>query len=226
MGDEELEIVVEKIMGKKQVAVSGSHHLGETEKLRKLIEEYEDLILELNDVNGSKKGLERIWESGKIITERIDPDDKKDLDDILRYCPDITYSGTRSLYRWKYFYQLFPEKDYREDFSWSIYTEFCSAKPDEGTRKAYDKVADLDEQPPSFSIRTWRKFRDENKLSEEEIVRYAVKNASNSILNTDESEIKEGIKTALDLLNAEKPLDEDLVGEVIDEFQNQERELT
>lgn len=218
MSDEELEIVVEEIMGRKQVAVSGSHHLGETEELRELIEEYEDLILELNDVNENKGGLERIWESGRIITQKIDSDDKKDLDDVLSYCPDITYSGTRSLYRWKYFYQLFPEKDYREDFSWSIYTEFCSAKPDEGTRDAYDEVADLEEEPPSFSIRTWRKFRDEDDPAQEEIVRYAVKNASNSILNTNDSEIKEGIKTALDLLNLGIELDEELVESVIDEF--------
>lgn len=220
MNEDELEIVVEEIMGKKQVAVSGSHHLGETQKLRKLIEEYESLILELNEISENKDGLDMIWESGKVITDKVGGDEKKKLDDVLKYCPDIEYTNTRSLYRWIYFYQLFPEKGYRCDFSWSIYTEFCSAKPDDETRDIYDDVAQLDEEPPSFSIRTWRKFRNKDNPEKEDVIRYSVKNASNSILKNEDSDIKNGIRTAFDLLNIEGKIDNETFEGAVSEFKD------
>lgn len=217
---EDIEVKVKEMMGQKQVAVRGAQHLGNTQELRDLIQQYKEYIIELSDINDEYEGLERIWRSGRVISELMEDGGNKKLDELLQYCPDIDYSGTRSLYRWRYFYRLFPDKEYRDDFSWTLYTEFCSAKPDEGTKEAYEKIKDRNEEPPHFAIRTWRKFRDEDRPNLEEVARYAVKNGIGTVKNYDHEDIQEGIEVALKLLEIDENIPSEKIEKIKEELED------
>jgi len=222
---EEYEIEITEVMGSKQVAVKGVKHLGETEELRESIEKYSDAVIQLDKISEEYEGIERWWESGKVITEEVDSkDDGSQLRELLEYCPTIEYKHRRTFQRWRNFYLLFPEKGYDSKFSETFYRELCSNKPTEKTREAYDILRDADKEPHRSVISAWRKTEKNNIDSKTEISRIFIRKALKESKKFTEEDLKYFTELCLELNGLEPKIQDNEVQNIIDEVKEELRD--
>lgn len=158
--DENLDIRIEEVRGKKKVGVRGDFSLERRGEIRELVNNYGDALVRLYEINIEYSGLERRWHIGKVVEEEVEThEEEANLSKLVEYSP-FELESAWSLRRYNNFYNMFPDGDFDPDISPSKYDELATnERMEKGSALAYERFKKhADRTPTVWEIRAWAKM--------------------------------------------------------------------
>lgn len=155
--DEQPNIIVEEIRGKKRVGFRGMQYIDTPEsEMRELVVEYGDAIIALYEANEQYETPDRQWHYGRIIDEHVE-EDLSGLTQLWEYSTlEVAQRYDLKLYR--NFYKLFPNGEYDSDYPWALYSDMVKDKRMDESREVFDRLQeglDDDEVPRTYEYRAF-----------------------------------------------------------------------
>lgn len=154
--DNQPNIIVEEIRGKKRVGFQGAQYIDTPEsEMRELVEDYGDAIIALYEANEEYESPDRQWHYGRIIDENVE-DDLSRLTQLWQYSTlEVAQRYDLKLYR--NFYQLFPDGEYDSDYPWALYSDMVKDKRMDMSRRVFDRLQEGldDEVPRTYEYRAY-----------------------------------------------------------------------
>lgn len=153
--EEEPNIIVEEVRGKKRVGFQGTKYIETPEsEMRELVEDHGDAIIALYEVEEEYDSPDREWHYGRVIDQHVE-DDLSGLTQLWQYSTlEVAQRYDLKLYR--NFYQLFPDEGYDSDYPWALYSGMVKDKRLDESREVFDRlqtVLDDDERPRTYEYR-------------------------------------------------------------------------
>lgn len=153
--EEEPNIIVEEVRGKKRVGFQGTKYIETPEsEMRELVEDHGDAIIALYEVEEEYDSPDREWHYGRVIDEHVE-DDLSGLTQIWQYSTlEVAQRYDLKLYR--NFYQLFPNEGYDSDYPWALYSGMVKDKRLDESREVFDRLhaaLDDEERPRTYEYR-------------------------------------------------------------------------
>lgn len=150
-------IIVEEIRGKKRVGFRGMQYIDTPEsEMRELVEDYGDAIIALYETNEQYETPDRQWHYGRIIDDHVE-DDLSGLTQLWQYSTlEVAQRYDLKLYR--NFYQLFPDGEYDSDYPWALYSDMVKDKRMDESRAVFNRLQeglDDDEVPRTYEYRAF-----------------------------------------------------------------------
>lgn len=139
----------------------------EHDELKSLLDEFEETIVDLWDIytEENDKYLAR-WEMGRIYVEEVDDEEGKNK--LRKLAPLLPFSRSREerkAYRYRLFYEFFPDKQWSEKEAPGTYSELAQRMNSLGgtpadAREIYDEhIRDWDETLVRDEVRAWQKAK-------------------------------------------------------------------
>jgi hypothetical protein len=155
--EEESNIIVEEVRGKKRVGFQGTKYIETPEsEMRELVEDHGDAIIALYEVEEEYDSPGREWHYGRVIDEYVE-DDLSGLTQLWQYSTlEVAQRYDLKLYR--NFYQLFPNEGYDSDYPWALYSGMVKDKRLDESREVFDRLQatlDDDERPRTYEYRAY-----------------------------------------------------------------------
>lgn len=155
--DDQNNIIVEEVRGKKRVGFRGMQYIDKPEsEMRELVEEYGDVIIALYEINEEYDSPDQQWQYGRVIDEHVE-DDLSGLTEIWQYSTlEVVQRYDLKLYR--NFYQLFPDGDYDSDYPWALYSDMVKDKRMDKSKEVFDRLQAAlgdDERPRTYEYRAY-----------------------------------------------------------------------
>lgn len=155
--DDQPNIIVEEVRGKKRVGFRGMQYIDKPEaEMRELVEEHGDVIIALYEINEEYDSPDRQWHYGRVIDEHVE-DDLSGLTDIWQYSTlEVVQRYDLKLYR--NFYQLFPDGDYDSHYPWALYSDMVKDKRMDKSKEVFDRLQAAlgdDERPRTYEYRAY-----------------------------------------------------------------------
>lgn len=160
MSEEEPNIIVREIRGKKKVGFRGMEYIEKPEsEMRELVEEKGDAIIEFHDTEEDLTGPDKYWNYGRLVEEYTDEGLNEELRELLNYSTlDIAQSYDLRLFH--NFYKMFPEGEYDPDYPWAIYREMVVDKRFEESQDVFKRLQEqMDDEatPRTYEYRAFLK---------------------------------------------------------------------
>lgn len=124
-------------------------------ELRDLMNEYKQLILDLNEAyeEHSNNRLERAWAMGKIYKQEVEVSEQRAFSKLTPMLPFVD-SQNRNHYLYRAFYEMFPDKGWNENHNLSMLTEFAQRAGPKEAREIYDRtLSDYDKGTTKQEVR-------------------------------------------------------------------------
>lgn len=154
--NDEPNIIVEEIRGKKRVGFQGMGAIDKPEsEMRELVEKHGDAIIALHEVAEGYDAPDRQWHYGRIIDEHVE-EDLSGITQLWKYSTlEVVQRYDLKLYR--NFYRLFPDGEYDSSYPWALYSDMVKDKRMEESREVFDRLqAGLDgESPRTYEYRAY-----------------------------------------------------------------------
>lgn len=197
-------IIIREAWGdEKEVGFRGIEHIDMPEKeMLELINKYGDTLIELDEIDGKKEGLEWCWHIGRIVNNM---DDRGAFAKLNRYT-DLDIGDDWTLLRYVNFYKLFPDGNFDDRISKSVYFELAVGERLKNSKKAYKKLKNYGDSneiitPAVYEVRAWANT---DSLELKDIVSTIKKEAEGLTSNIDIDKIHRGAQRVL-IMGGEDP---------------------
>lgn len=197
-------IIIREAWGdEKEVGFRGIEHIDmPEEEMMDLIEKYGDTLILLDEIDKKYEGIEWCWHVGRVVSQM---DDRGDFAKLNRYS-DIDIGDDWTLMRYVNFYRLFPDGDFDQRLSKSVYFEFTVGERLEESRKAYKRLINYPEgdeilNPTVYEVRAWANTDD---LDIESVVENIKREAEGQTSNLDIDKIHRGVRRVF-IMEGENP---------------------
>jgi len=129
----------------------------ENQQLRDYMEQYRDLILDIDDASSELEGFERAWEIGRLMIdakeEAEEAGEKFAFADIV---PAISAFKKSLAYRYRLLYEMFPQGRYDSRYSHTTIAEMAQrAESPIQARVPYKRMVKADIRPTEGQVRAW-----------------------------------------------------------------------